>query len=120
MKNSQTYPFINALLASWKATGKPFGIDAYLRITQLVEALPDDTHLADLKTLLAPIIVGSPQQQADFYETFERVLKNFDAASIIDTPVPPLLRKMAPAKLLTTPSENPGAPKTPVSPFRAR
>lgn len=81
MKNSHTYPFINALLSAWKATGKPMGIDAYLRITQLVEVLSDETNLADLKVLLAPIIVGSPQQQTDFYETFDRVLKNFDAQS---------------------------------------
>lgn len=86
MKNSHTYPFINALLSAWKATGKPMGIDAYLRITQLVEALPDDTNLEDLKVLLAPIIVGSPQQQADFYETFARVLKNFDTSP---PPTPP-------------------------------
>ena len=86
MKNSHTYPFINALLSAWKATGKPFGIDAYLRITQLVEALPDDTNLADLKVLLAPIIVGSPQQQTDFYETFDRVLKNFDTSQLSTPP----------------------------------
>ena len=63
--------------------GKPFGVDAYLRITQLVEALPDETDLTDLKTLIAPIIIGTPQQQADFYEVFDRVIKNFD------TEIPP-------------------------------
>ncbi len=83
MVDKQTYPFINALLASWKATGKPMGIDAYLRITQLVEALPEGTALADLKVLIAPIVTTSPQQQADFYETFDRVLKNF---AVQDTP----------------------------------
>lgn len=93
MKNSQTYSFINALLSAWKATGKPFGIDAYLRITQLVEALPDDTNLADLKVLLAPIIVGSPQQQTDFYETFDRVLKNFESTTSPSVSEPILWKK---------------------------
>ena len=83
MKNPQTYTFLNAVLTAWKAKGKPSGIDAYLRITQLVEALPEGTDFANLKTLITPIIVTSPQQQADFYETFDRVLKNFD---IQDTP----------------------------------
>lgn len=93
MKNSQTYPFINALLSAWKATGKPMGIDAYLRITQLVEALPDDTNLGDLKVLLAPIIVGSPQQQTDFYETFDRVLKNFESTTSPSVSEPILWKK---------------------------
>ncbi len=83
MKNTQTYTFLNAVLTAWKAKGKPSGIDAYLRITQLVEVLPEGTNFADLKTLITPIVVTSPQQQADFYETFDRVLTNFD---IQDTP----------------------------------
>ena len=78
MKNPHTYTFLNALLTAWKAKGQPSGIDAYLRITQLVEALPEGIDFADLKTLIAPIIVTSPQQQADFYETFDRVLNSFD------------------------------------------
>ena len=93
MKNSQTYPFINALFSAWKATGKHSGIDAYLRITQLVEALPDDTNLADLKVLLAPIVVGSPQQQTDFYETFDRVLKNFESTTSPSVSEPILWKK---------------------------
>lgn len=93
MKNSQTYPFINALFSAWKATGKHSGIDAYLRITQLVEALPDDTNLEDLKVLLAPIIVGSPQQQTDFYETFDRVLKNFESTTSPSVSEPILWKK---------------------------
>ena len=86
MKNPHTYTFLNALLTAWKAKGQPSGIDAYLRITQLVEALPEGIDFADLKTLIAPIIVTSPQQQADFYETFDRVLNSF-------TPLPPSVQK---------------------------
>ncbi len=82
MKNPNTYTFLNALLSAWKAKGQPAGIDAYLRITQLVEALPDETDFAELKTLIAPIIVTSPQQQTDFYEIFDKVLNNF-------APLPP-------------------------------
>ena len=81
MKNPQTYRFLNAVLTAWKAKGLPSGIDAYLRITQLVEALPEGTDFATLKTLITPIIVTSPQQQTDFYEIFDRVLKNFDTES---------------------------------------
>ena len=86
MKNPQIYTFLNALLSAWKAKGQPSGIDAYLRITQLVEALPQGTDFEDLKTLIAPIIATSPQQQADFYETFDRVLNNF-------APLPPSVPK---------------------------
>lgn len=78
MTHPQTYPFIAALLAAYRATGKPLGVDAHLRIANLVESLPETTDFKDLKTLIAPIIVGSPQQQGDFYETFEAIYKNFD------------------------------------------
>ncbi len=86
MKNPHTYTFLNALLTAWKAKGQSSGIDAYLRITQLVEALPEGTDFSDLKTLIAPIIVTSPQQQTDFYETFDRVLNSF-------APLPPSVQK---------------------------
>ena len=86
MKNPHTYTFLNALLTAWKSKGQPSGIDAYLRITQLVEALPEGTDLADLKPLITPIIVTSPQQQTDFYETFDRVLSGF-------APLPPSVKK---------------------------
>lgn len=78
MKHPHVYPFIAALLAAYKATGKPLGIDAHLRITQLVENLPETTDFKDLKHLIAPILVGSPQQQADFYATFDKTLAHFD------------------------------------------
>ena len=78
MKHPHVYPFIAALLAAYKATGKPLGIDAHLRIAQLVETLPDDTDFKALKHFIAPIIVGSPQQQTDFYAAFDRTLTQFD------------------------------------------
>lgn len=78
MKHPHVYPFIAALLAAYKATGKPLGIDAHLRIAQLAETLPDDTDFKALKHFVAPIIVGSPQQQADFYAAFDRTLAQFD------------------------------------------
>ena len=78
MKHPHVYPFVAALLAAYKATGKPLGIDAHLRIAQLIETLPDDTDFKALKHFIAPIIVGSPQQQADFYGAFDRTLAQFD------------------------------------------
>ena len=78
MKHPHVYPFIAALLAAYKATGKPLGIDAHLRIAQLIETLPDDTDFKALKHFIAPIIVGSPQQQTDFYGAFDRTLAQFD------------------------------------------
>ena len=86
MTHPQTYPFIAALLAAYKASGKPLGVDAHLRIANLVESLPETTDFADLKTLIAPIIVGSPQQQSDFYETFDRIYQNFDFKKIEEAP----------------------------------
>ncbi len=86
MTHPQTYPFVAALLAAYKATGKPLGVDAHLRIANLVESLPETTDFADLKTLIAPIIVGSPQQQGDFYATFEAIYKNFDFQKVEKTP----------------------------------
>ena len=86
MTHPQTYPFIAALLAAYKATGKPLGVDAHLRIANLVESLPETTDFADLKTLIAPIIAGSPQQQGDFYDTFETIYKSFDFQKIESTP----------------------------------
>ena len=86
MTHPQTYPFIAALLAAYKATGKPLGVDAHLRIANLVESLPETTDFADLKTLIAPIIAGSPQQQGDFYTTFDKIYKNFDFEKVEETP----------------------------------
>lgn len=86
MKHPQIYAFIAALLAAYKATGKPLGVDAHLRIARLLKSLPEKTDLQDLKTLIAPIIVGSPQQQGDFYDTFDRVFKNFDAKKFQEDP----------------------------------
>ena len=94
MKNAQIYTFLNAVLTAWKAKGTPSGIDAYLRITQLVEALPEETEFANLKTLITPIIVTSPQQQADFYETFDRVLTNFDVGAPPSVSEPVLWKKV--------------------------
>ncbi len=86
MTHPQTYPFIAALLAAYKATGKSLGVDVHLRIANLVESLPETTDFANLKTLIAPIIVGSPQQQGDFYDTFDTIYKSFDFQKIESTP----------------------------------
>ena len=54
------------------ASGTPLGTAAHLRVQELVRQLPDDTQPEELKTLLAPLLCKSPEEQEQFYEMFRK------------------------------------------------
>ena len=52
----------------------PLGAGKLLQVEELLKNLPPDTPPEALKTLLAPLFATTPQEQAHFYELFERHL----------------------------------------------
>lgn len=54
------------------ASGTSLGTAAHLRVQELVRQLPDDIQPEELKTLLAPLLCKSPEEQEQFYEMFRK------------------------------------------------
>lgn len=68
---------IAALLTAWEAEGNAvMGTDKYIEVNSLLNQLPQDYKLAQLKTLLTPILTSNAQQQNDFYRLFDNILKS--------------------------------------------
>ncbi|MBK8429403.1 MAG: hypothetical protein IPL27_27140 [Lewinellaceae bacterium] len=68
-----SHALIADVLASLEnAGGTPLGTAAYLQVQELVNQLPDDTRPEDLKTLLAPLLCRSQDEQEQFYEMFKK------------------------------------------------
>lgn len=81
MVKAQLHPFLFALLAAWKSTGHPVGVDTHLKALELLGKLPADTPPERLKSLLAPLLTRDKDEQKAFYEQFELVLANLPAAA---------------------------------------
>ena len=71
MPNQQKYQLLAYLMTALQANGFRVGTGQQLRLQQLMEQLPDDFPLENLKTRLAPIFVKSKEEQQLFYELFE-------------------------------------------------
>ncbi|MEO1259961.1 MAG: OmpA family protein [Bacteroidota bacterium] len=54
------------------------GTREYLQVQQLLESLPETTTTTDLMTLLAPVLVTSPQEQERFYDLFKESVKKVE------------------------------------------
>ncbi len=67
---------IAALLTAWEAEGNMVGTDKYIEVNSLLNKLPQDYKLAQLKTILTPILTNNAQQQNDFYRLFDNILKS--------------------------------------------
>lgn len=85
MVKAQLHTFLFALLAAWKSTGHPVGVDTHLKVLELLDKLPDGTPPERLKTLLAPLLTRDKDEQKAFYEQFAWVLANRPMAA--ETPV---------------------------------
>ncbi|MEM8527449.1 MAG: hypothetical protein AAGG68_22605 [Bacteroidota bacterium] len=72
-----------ALLAEWlrslEAEGYSFGVDKRLQFQELLNRLPEETTLAELKLLLTPLIAHNEQEQNLVYSVFERARKRVEA-----------------------------------------
>jgi formylglycine-generating enzyme required for sulfatase activity len=78
----------------------PLGTGKLLQVEELLKTLPPDTPPEALRTLLAPLFSTTPQEQAHFYELFERHLALAQAAleEEPDLPENPTVRQAARAE----------------------
>jgi hypothetical protein len=65
---------LGLLLTAWEAEGYVLGTDKYLAIQEVMDMLPDEMELEEMKTYLSPLLVNDPQKQKDFYQIFDQVL----------------------------------------------
>jgi hypothetical protein len=72
--NPQAYHLISALLHAWEAEGYALGVDSQLLLRELLNKIPEDTTLEQLKTLITPVLADSKEQQILFYEIFDKKL----------------------------------------------
>jgi hypothetical protein len=70
---TQKYRFIADLLTAWEANGYAMGIDQQLKIRELLQKIPDDCTISELKTLLSPIFAHNAKQQEEFYDLFTKL-----------------------------------------------
>ncbi len=73
-QNPQAYYLITALLNAWAAEGYVLGVDSQLLLRELLQKLPSDIELKDLKTKLAPVLANTREEQELFYELFDKKL----------------------------------------------
>jgi len=79
--SDQTYQLLARLLTALEANGYPIGTGKHLQVQELLRQIPPGTPPQQLKTYLAPIFTQSPEEQAQFYELFDRSLKAVQAQS---------------------------------------
>jgi CARDB len=70
---TQKYRFIADLLTAWEANGYAMGVDQQLKIRELLQKIPDDCTISELKTLLSPIFAHNAKQQEEFYDLFTKL-----------------------------------------------
>jgi formylglycine-generating enzyme required for sulfatase activity len=62
------------LLTMLHAEGYPLGPGKLMQLEELLRQLPPDLPPAALRTQLAPLFAGSPEEQRRFYELFDKIL----------------------------------------------
>ncbi|MCO6491630.1 MAG: WG repeat-containing protein [Phaeodactylibacter sp.] len=83
------YQLLAELLAALRADGYPMGPGKHLQLQELLRRIPDDTPPERLRTLLAPIFATNKQEQAYFYEVFEKSWARVQAAQLRPEAPPP-------------------------------
>ena len=78
-QNLQAYHLITALLNAWEAEGYALGVDSQLLLRELLQKLPDEIELKDLKTKLTPVLANTREEQVLFYELFDKKLLETEA-----------------------------------------
>jgi formylglycine-generating enzyme required for sulfatase activity len=81
MPNTQTYQFLSHLMTALQANGFRVGTGQQLRLQQLIEQLPEDISVEQLKFRLAPIFAKSKEEQQLFYELYEVAKSSLDIKS---------------------------------------
>jgi hypothetical protein len=65
---------VASLLTAWEADGYFVGTDTYLELNNLLNRIPQDHDVAQLKTLIAPVLTSNAEQQNAFYNLFDTIL----------------------------------------------
>jgi len=79
MPNTEIYQLLSHLMTALQSNGFRIGTGQQLRLQQLMEKLPNDIPLEQLKYRLAPIFAKSKEEQQLFYELFEVAKKSIGA-----------------------------------------
>ncbi len=74
MSGALKHILLSELVAALEAEGYSMGTGKYLQVQELLSRLPEDLPLEGLSSVLCPLFARSPQEQADFYRTFEQCL----------------------------------------------
>ena len=82
--NTLRYALLADLLTALEADGSAAGPDLHLRLQSLLRQLPEESEPEDLKTLLAPVLCKSKEEQERFYELFDRSWARVKAVGIIE------------------------------------
>ncbi|MBC7776405.1 MAG: hypothetical protein H7246_13300, partial [Phycisphaerae bacterium] len=84
MQRLYLHALVAELLATLDADGQPFGTGAHLRIGELLQNLPENTAPEQLKTMLAPVLCTTKEEQQHFYEIFERSWKRISEVGVLE------------------------------------
>jgi len=84
MQRLHFHALVAELLATLEADGQSFGTGAHLRIGELLQNIPENTAPEQLKTLLAPVLCTTKEEQERFYQIFERSWKQVEAVGILE------------------------------------
>ncbi|GAB4410923.1 MAG: hypothetical protein OHK0039_15690 [Bacteroidia bacterium] len=70
-------------MAFLRENGFDIGVDTQLQVSRLLDTLDPHTPTIHLRTLLAPLLARSPQQQQDFYLLFDRFLLRYQQLAAV-------------------------------------
>lgn len=85
---------LSLLLREWEDAHAPIGPAKYLQVQELLRQTPTDQPLEQWRGRLAPLFCRNPQEQEQFYASFERclqALKAIDPAETLPLPAPDLI-----------------------------
>ncbi len=83
-----TYQLLAALLRRLEAGGYQLGVDQHLRLQELIRRRPPEDPPERLKTVLAPLLTSSREEQQAFYDLFDETLAAVQALQQADDTPP--------------------------------
>jgi len=78
------YALLADLLSALETDGLSAGLELHLRLQLLVRQLPEDARPEDMKTVLAPVLCKSKEEQERFYELFGRSWQRVKELGVIE------------------------------------
>ena len=88
--NHRHHHLLSLLLREWEDAHAPIGPAKYLQVQELLRQTPTDQPLEQWRGRLAPLFCRNPQEQEQFYATFERCAQALKAIDPVEAlPLPP-------------------------------